>query len=196
MTTFETRELYGGAISVSLPTTYIDASDIRQIPDHQEVFLSNKTLTSLIFEINQFVKQLDPAALYFHFTDVITPPDKLAGELDAPTKISLASPSLKDFPAYLVRGTIASPEINRKADSSLPVEWQESPETVDAKTAVWQLVIRLEKYGTDFCARLNVPMKELFEKQDLEAEEAMVKTVMEKIVATLDIKNFGLFGED
>ena len=55
MASYTTRPLYGGAITVSLPSTLIDASDVRQVPDHQEVFLSPTTLTSLIFEINQYV---------------------------------------------------------------------------------------------------------------------------------------------
>ncbi|KIW89006.1 uncharacterized protein Z519_10491 [Cladophialophora bantiana CBS 173.52] len=49
------RELYGGALTVELPVELIDSSDIRQIPDHQEVFLSPTTLTSIIFEINNYV---------------------------------------------------------------------------------------------------------------------------------------------
>ncbi|KIW28571.1 uncharacterized protein PV07_08225 [Cladophialophora immunda] len=55
-TTYGTRELYGGAITVELPVELIDSSDIRQIPDHQEVFLSPTTLTSIIFEINDYVR--------------------------------------------------------------------------------------------------------------------------------------------
>ncbi|ETN37858.1 uncharacterized protein HMPREF1541_07481 [Cyphellophora europaea CBS 101466] len=196
MADFGTRELYGGAITVELPTTLIDASDIRQIPDHQEVFLSNKTLTSIIFEINQFVKQPDPAALYFHFTDVIAPPDHLAEELGAPTKLSLAEDSLKDFPAYLVQGGIISPEVDKKASTSLPIEWQQTPLTTNQLTKCYQLVVRMDKYSTDFCVRVNVPLKELSGKEEADAEEAVAKGIMEKIVATLDIKEFGLFASD
>jgi hypothetical protein len=193
---FGTRELYGGAITTEIPTTMIDASDIRQIPDHQEVFLSNTTLTSLIFEINQLVKQPDPSALYFHFTDVIAPPDSLEGELDAPTKLTLAKDSLKDFPAYLVYGTIVTPEIDKKATSSLPIEWQQTPQTNNSLTKCYQLVIRMEKYDTDLCIRLNVPLKELVEKEQAEAEEVVAKAIIDQLVATLDIQSFALFGSD
>ena len=56
-----TRELYGGALSARLPSNVIDArlvatsiaaderSDIRQIPDHEEVFLTREDI-SIIFE--------------------------------------------------------------------------------------------------------------------------------------------------
>jgi hypothetical protein len=196
MTTFESRELYGGAITASLPSTYIDASDIRQIPDHQEVFLSNKTLSSLIFEINEYVKQPDPAALYFHFTDVIAPPDRLAENLDAPTKLTFANEKLKDFSAYLVHGSIVTPEVDRKAPSNLPVEWQQTPETKDVLTTCYQIVIRMEKHGTDFCVRMNIPQKELFEQSDKEEEDNIAKEIIGKIVETLDVKDFGLFGTE
>ena len=196
MASFASRELYGGAITVELPTTMIDASDIRQIPDHQEVFLSNTTLTSLIFEINQFVNQPDPAALYFHFTDVITPPDHLQGEIDAPIKPTLATDSVKDFPAYLVQGSIVSREVDKKAPSDLPVERQQNPQTIEYQTKCYQMVVRMKQYTTDFVVRLNVPLKELVEKAAIEAEEAVAKAIMDKIVATLDIKQFSLFGED
>ena len=34
----EARPLYGGAMSVELPRGWLDASDVRPVPDHQEVF--------------------------------------------------------------------------------------------------------------------------------------------------------------
>lgn len=196
MASFATHELYGGAITVELPSPLIDASDIRQIPDHQEVFLSTKTLTSIIFEINQYVNQPDPAALYFHFTDVIAPPDRLEGELDAPTKLSFAQDSMKGFVAYLVYGGIITPEVDKNAPTTLPVDWQQTPQTTNQITKCYQLVVRMEKYGTDFCVRVNVPLKELVETADLEAEDALAKAIVEKIVATLNVKEFGLFASD
>ncbi|KAL9625107.1 MAG: hypothetical protein Q9160_000836 [Pyrenula sp. 1 TL-2023] len=55
MAAFAPQDLFGGAIVAELPVGWIDASDIRQIPDHQEVFLSPSTLTSMIIEINEYV---------------------------------------------------------------------------------------------------------------------------------------------
>ena len=39
-----TRPLFGGAIAAQLPARYADASDWRQIPDHQEVWVENQHL--------------------------------------------------------------------------------------------------------------------------------------------------------
>ncbi|RSH76761.1 uncharacterized protein EHS24_005339 [Apiotrichum porosum] len=45
------RQLFGGAITMPIPVGYLDASDMRQVPDNQEVFLSPDSDTSIIIEI-------------------------------------------------------------------------------------------------------------------------------------------------
>lgn len=46
------RELFGGTIECTLPSTFVSASDIRQTPSYQEVFVhKDLTNTSLIIEI-------------------------------------------------------------------------------------------------------------------------------------------------
>ena len=35
---FEKRDLFGGAITLSIPSAWRDVSDVRQVPDHQEVY--------------------------------------------------------------------------------------------------------------------------------------------------------------
>ncbi|PTU18168.1 hypothetical protein P175DRAFT_0511616 [Aspergillus ochraceoroseus IBT 24754] len=57
MTTFTTQDLYGGAIKGIIPEGWLDASDLRQIPDHQEIFLSPTTLSHVIIEVNERVAQ-------------------------------------------------------------------------------------------------------------------------------------------
>jgi len=46
-------------------------SNIRQIPDHQEVFLDNSGYTSIVFEILQRVEKPDEEALQYHFSDLV-----------------------------------------------------------------------------------------------------------------------------
>ncbi|KAJ3271123.1 hypothetical protein HDV01_007060 [Terramyces sp. JEL0728] len=48
---WQERLLFGGAIRSLIPPTYIDASETRQIPDNQEVFLDPQSNTSMIIEI-------------------------------------------------------------------------------------------------------------------------------------------------
>jgi hypothetical protein len=44
-------DLFGGAISADIPSTFIDASDFRPIPSHQEVYVSKDSSDSIIIEI-------------------------------------------------------------------------------------------------------------------------------------------------
>ncbi|KAK5057552.1 hypothetical protein LTR84_011552 [Exophiala bonariae] len=225
-TTYRLRELYGGAITVELPTDLIDSSDIRQIPDHQEVFLSRETLTSIIIEINNYVEAPDPittettttttasgitttsttttvfseadlppeqrlqhssehdlAAAAYHFTDVISPPDRLASPLPLAEKVSMASPSLAQFPAYVLPGTIVSYEpVRRGPPPQGQIQQQQqqqqqqlappqpagapngasNPPTNPASSLehVQQLLVRMQPYETDLCVRINTPLKE------------------------------------
>ncbi|OJZ81234.1 hypothetical protein ASPFODRAFT_199178 [Aspergillus luchuensis CBS 106.47] len=53
--TYTPQPLYGGAIKGLIPKGWLDASNLRQIPDHQELYLSPTTLSTLIYEINEYV---------------------------------------------------------------------------------------------------------------------------------------------
>ncbi|GMP94516.1 hypothetical protein CsSME_00043958 [Camellia sinensis var. sinensis] len=45
------RPLFGGAIASTFPLRFQDVSNIRQVPDHQEVFVDPARNESLIFEL-------------------------------------------------------------------------------------------------------------------------------------------------
>ena len=74
-------ELFGGAVTLTAPRSLIDASELRQVPDTQEVLLSPDSDVSLIVEILEQVSEgtsqdaLDKA-VRFHF-------DSLAHDNDA-----------------------------------------------------------------------------------------------------------------
>ena len=45
------RELFGGAITVDLPTRMVDVSDFRPVPDNQEVWTDADRDESIILEL-------------------------------------------------------------------------------------------------------------------------------------------------
>lgn len=47
----EERELFGGGLSIKVPKDFKDVSAFRQVPDHQEVFVSSESDDSLIVEL-------------------------------------------------------------------------------------------------------------------------------------------------
>ncbi|KAK8657389.1 hypothetical protein V6N13_035630 [Hibiscus sabdariffa] len=61
------RPLFGGAISTSFPLRFQDVSNIRQVPDHQEVFVDPACDESLIFELLDYRHEVgdDGSAVWF-----------------------------------------------------------------------------------------------------------------------------------
>ncbi|VFQ64471.1 unnamed protein product [Cuscuta campestris] len=61
------RPLFGGAISSSFPSRLQDVSNVRQVPDHQEVFVDPARDESLIFELLDFKPDVadDASATWF-----------------------------------------------------------------------------------------------------------------------------------
>ncbi|PYI30221.1 Mog1p/PsbP-like protein [Aspergillus indologenus CBS 114.80] len=117
MPTYTPQPLYGGAIQGIIPEGWIDASTLREIPDHQELYLSPTTLSSLIIELNQPVpnpvaqatlhahprllsdpspppgpapdqEALNRAAALHHLLDICDPADTLA-ILQPPARVAL-----------------------------------------------------------------------------------------------------------
>jgi len=54
--------------------TNVSHSSIRQVPDHQEVYLDSNGFTSIIFDITERVENVatDEEALKFHFDDIVS----------------------------------------------------------------------------------------------------------------------------
>lgn len=210
-----TKHLYGGAITVDLPNDVLDASELRQIPDHQEVFLSNKALTSIIIEINEYqhpdtVSETntpnthdanpDHAAASFHLTDTIEPPDHFSSSGIQTSPIKLTHTSVAKYPAYTSIATIVTPEVDTTRKTILPLEWQTNPAQKEQLVGVLQLLVRLKEYEVDLCVRINVPLKEYGSgdaTDDAAREETRVaREVLGRVVSSLDVKDFGLFGGD
>ncbi|KAJ2005173.1 hypothetical protein GGI04_002120 [Coemansia thaxteri] len=65
------RDLFGGAMSIDLCDDMVDVSEIRQVPDNQEVFVSTNSDDSVIIEILEGVDEADGFdALRFHYAQV------------------------------------------------------------------------------------------------------------------------------
>ncbi|KAI8917377.1 Ran-interacting Mog1 protein-domain-containing protein, partial [Entophlyctis helioformis] len=45
------RPLYGGAMTAAVPANFVDASQLREVPDHQEVFVDMTGESSMIVEL-------------------------------------------------------------------------------------------------------------------------------------------------
>ena len=68
---WSTQQCFGGAISVRLPSEFVNVSDVRQVPDNQEVFVDDTTGASVIVELLERVDDVDDAnAARYHFDEL------------------------------------------------------------------------------------------------------------------------------
>ncbi|KAK6533620.1 multicopy suppressor of ts gsp1 [Orbilia ellipsospora] len=142
---FTEMPLFGGAITSNVPSSWMDMSDIRQVPDNQECFIDIKGLATLIFEINERVeKENDEEAIKFHLSDIFE---------DSPYKVwnsrkleSGEIPGLPNVPAYTMLMTTPFVE-NRRSTPAHPSQF----------VALVVVIIRLEDKKTDIVITTNVP---------------------------------------
>ncbi|KAI4829532.1 hypothetical protein KUCAC02_023572 [Chaenocephalus aceratus] len=67
----QSHPLFGGALSAVLPHSAKDTSELREIPDNQEVFVHEHTDQSLIVELVEYQSQVENEdAARYHFEDI------------------------------------------------------------------------------------------------------------------------------
>ncbi|RKF63022.1 putative ran guanine nucleotide release factor [Golovinomyces cichoracearum] len=191
MTSYTTTDIYGGAITVDLPDCFADVSNLRQVPDHQEVYLDKNGFTSIIFDINERLgpagsgPSVDGAALTAHLEDIVDSEDD---------QVQVWSSSSTQF-SKLPEGTPAYTLITTQK-SSLPKD--SSPEF----TAIVLTLIRLEKESTDILISINVPhiKGEYTDEVDMEVgkQGKLIENAIEyatRIWETFEIRDWDLFNE-
>ncbi|KAF8559514.1 Mog1p/PsbP-like protein [Imleria badia] len=79
------KHLFGGAIVADLPSVLVDASDFRQVPDNQEVFLYPDSSASIIVEVLQRISEpIDEKAVKFHFEALAHDNDAISSTMQIP----------------------------------------------------------------------------------------------------------------
>ncbi|KAH9946288.1 Mog1p/PsbP-like protein [Epithele typhae] len=172
------KELFGGAITVTLPSELIDASNFRQVPDTQEVFVSPNSGLSVIVEVLQSVAATDPReAAGFHF-------DALAHDNDAKSKTitdtaTVSNGSVGGTPDPVVlEGTQMVEKFNRT-----------KPDEVRILLALF----RVPDKTVDLVMTMNVPMTSGDGGALTEADYRSVKDVFDTAAKSLRIVDYGLF---
>ncbi|GME71729.1 unnamed protein product [Ambrosiozyma monospora] len=195
---YEKKELYGGAITVQLPTSLTDASNLRQIPDTQEVFISSdrseihKDDAIIIDLLERQDNPNDPEALQYHLSEI----SKLNGVAKDSQQIlyqsELKAPNFPgDYAAIIISGEQAK-------------KWGR-----DETVLILVLgLIRISKSETDLLVSYNVPFHDADELEDLKktlagdgsgngkasARIEMGKEAVLKAIESIKIENWSLFG--
>ena len=88
------RELFGGAITAELPDSYLDASNIRDIPDNQECYMDPNSKSTIIIEIVEYQEsQKDERASLYFFEDLC--------ECNEVSKAEVLSYGIIEDPAFM-----------------------------------------------------------------------------------------------
>ncbi|KAL4910769.1 hypothetical protein BDW74DRAFT_2424 [Aspergillus multicolor] len=223
MTTFTTQDLYGGAIKAIIPERWLDASELRQIPDHQELFLSPTTLSNLIFEINERVSEqvalsalqanpnpdvleflgsgpqtVDKAAALYHLNDIRDGDADTLRIVTPPQQV----PAQKIPRANVYKGLAQINSSTALRSGIAPsIGGAAAGSSADgglvSSVSVHYLLVRLEEQETDVLVFFNVPHKEFDEKGDptgLSREEELATAIIDGLVERLEIVDCGLFG--
>ena len=66
----DNRKLFGGAIEAQIPSRFIDVSDFRPVPDHQEVFSDEAADQSIIIEIVELSQTAEECPGRFYLKDL------------------------------------------------------------------------------------------------------------------------------
>ncbi|SAM03386.1 hypothetical protein [Absidia glauca] len=182
--------LFGGAIYTTIKSSYVDASDLRQIPDNQEVFLDMNTQQSLIIELLEKVEHLNEDCAKFHFEQIAEQNNATSYSIKSieHASVDVAAPKLPlDTTIYFVRGIQNVAKFNEEAVNHV--------ELVMA-------VVRLEKVETDLIISLNAPIQVAptsSEMKDVNLVEpaapiARIVDEIKLVVQGLEIHDWGLFG--
>ncbi|KAH7085633.1 hypothetical protein BKA63DRAFT_560271 [Paraphoma chrysanthemicola] len=182
MAAFTTTPLYGGAMTVDLPSAFADTSQIREVPDHQEVYLDTNGYSNIVIEILEYVdKNSDEEALQYHFADLVD------GTGDETTVLKQEKCVFKNLGDKLALGLT----FNQTPAPAPP--GRKTPEFV----YIHLLLLRLKEQGTDIMVTVNIPhYKGEYEEAKKGKETALMKdsgAIREKVLETLKVVEWGLF---
>ncbi|KAF9426427.1 hypothetical protein BGZ94_006537 [Podila epigama] len=194
------QELYGGAITMNLPRKFGNISHIREVPDHQEVFVNVDEDQSVIVEILQLASEApDDACAAFHYQQLAE--DNDAEESSTIQNVSiLSNAELPGWPAeakiYLLLGQQRIAKFNEQQRQ----QEQGGAGAVDTRNLVqiMMVVVRLPRQETDIVISYNVPLKisaassshEVAHEGDIREAEVWFRN----LIASFKVREWGLFG--
>ncbi|KAJ8078569.1 hypothetical protein AAF712_001430 [Marasmius tenuissimus] len=170
--------LFGGTITANGPSGLLDASDIRQVPDTQEVFLFPNSSVSIIVEILERVQPSDyEEAVKFHFGSLAHDNNATSEKVDSvsviPNDRGDKTPS-----AIVLSGMQSVSKYNR---------------TQVDEVRILMALYRVEEKPIDLVVTFNVPLTSAdggaIDAQGLKAVEQQFDT----FIRSLKIVDFGLF---
>ncbi|CAB4384803.1 unnamed protein product [Rhizophagus irregularis] len=183
------KELFGGSISMYIPPSFEDISNVRNVPDNQEVFADVNTDQSIIVEILEFVKQVaNEDAAKYHFDSIAS--DNDAENFNTIHQITQLTsqeiPNLpSDTPMYFCTGQQSVAKFNEKDPSARNL------------VNIYMALFRFPNYDTDIVITYNIPILIGAASSSRQtAQEGNIQVGFEefkRMLATFKINNYDLF---
>ncbi|KAJ2556375.1 hypothetical protein EV175_002052 [Coemansia sp. RSA 1933] len=184
------QPLYGGAMSMAIPSGMADASAFREVPDHQEVFTEAETDQSIIVEILESVDHMEEKAIEYHFNELASTNDAVSSTIRGVERFGLEGISEA---AYLLVGEQQVAKFNERAKSA---------DAVNTVCVVMALV-RVPQHTADILVSLNVPLRigqtssSSFASRGTETHQALsvdaIVADFKAMVSTFRIDDYSLF---
>ncbi|KAF6263329.1 hypothetical protein COO60DRAFT_455417 [Scenedesmus sp. NREL 46B-D3] len=186
-------ELYGGAIAAQFPNRFVDVSDFRPVPDHQEVWADGASDQSIVVEIAEHSDVPDSNVGRFMFDDLA-----VANEA--------SSSSIADIKQL---GTAEVPHIQQGTYICFVSGTQQACKGRDAgldRANTVQLllcIIRLPQHSSDLLVTVNAPSyispsSSAAQHADAQGQQAaaagQAAAVMQGVLRSLKVQDWGLFG--
>ncbi|KAL6783793.1 putative ran guanine nucleotide release factor [Auxenochlorella protothecoides] len=176
-------KIFGGAISVPLPSRLQDVSDFRPVPDHQEIFTDAARDQSLIVEVVEFQDQPDEDAAGFFFKDLADVGQAVSSRLDSVQ--GLGSRDVPHLPPSLYVSLAAGQHTVAKSGAA------------SEALAIQVLLadIRIPAHGSDLLISLHTRSSSLGAQESETEAPLQGPELFKSILKGLKILDWGLFGQ-
>ena len=180
------KQLFGGAIVAWLPEDWLDASDVRPVPDHQEVWLQRDGgERSVVIELLERADCSNLECATFHFHEIATGNEAEVNAPSSPAAVPAGAlhPTLRDTPCFRAHGIQIMQHKDSQAATRLHVN---------------VIVLRLESHATDMLVSLSRPCSILDDgvpPAEAQLSDREDDELLTKLVASLEVRDWALFGQ-
>jgi len=189
--TFARTQFFGGGLECFLPKSFEDVSAVRDIPDHQEVYVDKETEMSFICELLTYETEVgnDTIAEYVF--------DDLASCNEAQDKVIDSQNSLVGTDHLHGAGPCFRCQLNGR---QVVTKLSQERNTVADVVQIHLMILRLPKIATDILLSLNVPLTHIESTvnalsiaENAPRDSEQIRDILHHIMATFKVNDWALF---
>lgn len=136
------RPLFGGAFQLDLPDNFLDVSQLRQVPDNQEVFVSKDSDESFVIELLETPDASLDSSIEYHWKDLCEANTASECKILKSENVSIVSLDIAHKEETLV-GIQSVPKFGKAADIE--------------QVTLYLYLLRIHNLNTDILISWNIP---------------------------------------